>query len=108
MCLCVYVRRFVNSYRVYTVSNCLCVCNPFHPLCARSLIVCVFIRLSFRLSVRGNDKKCGEYGMRNEEEREKDGGKWGDYSRRGEDGEVKEEEEEGGEHEKDDYETEER
>ena len=32
----------------------------------------------------------------------------GEYSRRGEDGEVKEEEEEGGEHEKDDYETEER
>ena len=46
--------------------------------------------------------------MRNEEEREKDGDKWGDYSRRGEDGEVKKEEEEGGEHEKDDYETEER
>ena len=46
--------------------------------------------------------------MRNEEEREKDGGKWGDYSRIGEDGEVKKEEEEVGEHEKDDYETEER
>ena len=56
--VCVYVIRSIFSVHV-------------------CLIVCVFIRLSFRLFVRGNGKKFGEYGMRNEEEREKDGGEGG-------------------------------
>ena len=47
--ICVYVIRSILSVHV-------------------CLIVCVFIRLS----VRGNGKKCAEYEMRNEEEREKD------------------------------------